>query len=55
LSRRKSIPASAKPPGHLKRFGARILDDPRHDPYHDGALTIDFGKDAYEIRVRWER
>ena len=22
---------------------------------HDGALTIDFGKDAYEIRVRWER
>jgi hypothetical protein len=22
---------------------------------HDGELTIDFGKDAYEIRVRWER
>jgi len=33
LSRRRSIPASATPPGHLKRFGARVLDDLRHDPY----------------------
>ena len=30
---RKSIPSPNTPPGHLKRFGARILDDARHDPY----------------------
>jgi hypothetical protein len=33
MNRRKSIRAPATPPGHLKRFGAHILDDPRHDPY----------------------
>lgn len=33
MTRRKSTRASVTPPGHLKRFGARVFDDPRHDPY----------------------
>jgi hypothetical protein len=33
MNRRKSTRTPVTPPGHLKRFGARILDDPRHDPY----------------------
>ena len=33
MNHRKAIPTRLTPPGHLKRFGARILDDPRHDPY----------------------
>lgn len=31
--KRKSIPSPATPPGHLKRFGARVFDDSHHDPY----------------------
>ena len=31
--KRKSIPSPATPPGHLRRYGARILDASRHDPY----------------------
>lgn len=31
--RRKPIPTPLAPPGHVVRFGARILDAQRHDPY----------------------
>lgn len=35
---------------HLpRRIGAAL------ERAHDGALTIDFAKDAYEVRVRWHR
>ena len=33
LARRPSTPSPQTPPGQLKRFGRRIFDEPRHDPY----------------------
>lgn len=34
MTRRTSLPSSATPPGQSPRHGARVFDDPRHDPYH---------------------
>lgn len=36
MSRRKSVASPSTAPGQLKRVGARVLDDPRHDPYQAG-------------------
>jgi hypothetical protein len=33
----KSIPSPMTPPGGVRRFGARVFDDPRHDPYQASA------------------
>jgi hypothetical protein len=33
MTGRPSIPSPLTPPGHLKRYGSRIFDDQRHDPY----------------------
>jgi hypothetical protein len=33
MNRRKSIPAPVTPPGRFHRYGARVFDDTRHDPY----------------------
>jgi hypothetical protein len=30
---RPSTPSPLTPPGHLKRYGSRVFDDQRHDPY----------------------
>ena len=36
MNRRKSVPSPSTAPGQFKRFGARALDDPQHDPYQAG-------------------
>lgn len=36
VSRRKSVASPSAAPGQFKRFGARVLDDPQHDPYQAG-------------------
>lgn len=33
MAGRPLTPSPLTPPGHLKRYGSRILDDRRHDPY----------------------
>lgn len=33
MSRRTATPSPASPPGGVKRHGARVLDESRHDPY----------------------
>lgn len=35
--KRKSVASPSTAPGQFNRFGARALDDPRHDPYQAGA------------------
>lgn len=34
MNRRSAIPSPATPPGRFTRYGARVFDDERQDPYH---------------------
>jgi hypothetical protein len=59
LARKTSTPSPATAPGRFTRYGARVLDEPRHDPYHprgryvEGTACTECGATYRGSRWRW--
>ena len=59
MARRRSTPPPATAPGQFTRYGARVFDDPRHDPYEprgkhvDGTRCASCGAGYRDGRWQW--
>ena len=59
MARRHRAPSPATPPGQFTRYGARVFDDARHDPYEprgkyaEGTHCAGCGAAYHEGRWRW--